>query len=172
MTGSDAPDSPLPAQHREGDGGEPDLDRLVAELEAEHGPAGRVGAQVRAAAGAAYAARRDDAVMTEITDDSADTPPTAVRDAALAEAPRYLRFDAPGAALGLEVTSIDDHRTLVGSVDPPGATTAEVRTARGSALFPVDEHGAFVAAEVPAGPVSLVLHRPGAAPVTTPWLTV
>ncbi|MDT0303672.1 RRXRR domain-containing protein [Streptomonospora wellingtoniae] len=173
MTGSDrAPDSPLPVQRPEGDVGEPDLDRLAAELEAEHGPAGRVGAEVRTAAMSAYAARRDDAVMTEVTDDSAEAPPSAVRDAAPADAPRYLRFDAPGAALGLEVTPLDDRRTLVGGVDPPGATSAEVRTPRGSALFPVDEHGAFVAAEVPAGPVSLILHHPDGIPVTTPWMTI
>ncbi|MUL42957.1 hypothetical protein FZ103_17580 [Streptomonospora sp. PA3] len=153
--------------------GEPAVDRLIAELEAEHGPYGPVGGAVRAAARAAYAARRDDAVLTEIGDDSVSAAHTRVRDSAvLAGEPRYLRFDAPQASVGLEVTVLDEDRLLVGRIDPPGPTEAEIRTAQGSAWTPVDEHGAFVAPAVPAGPISLVLHHPDDRPVATPWLTI
>ncbi|MFD0803948.1 hypothetical protein ACFQZU_21880, partial [Streptomonospora algeriensis] len=122
---------------------------------------------------AAYAARRDDAVMTELRTDSADAPPARVRDsAALADAPRYLRFDSPGACLGLEVTAEDDYRTLVGRVDPPGPTSVEIRTTQGSAWSDVDDDGAFVASAIPTGPISLILHHPAGRPVATPWLTL
>ena len=153
----------------------PDLDRLITALEAEHGPcAAAVSEAARTAATAVYRARRDDAVMTEIGHDSAEAPPALIRDAAVADAPRYLRFESLDATLGVEVTAADDdgYRTLVGRIDPPGAVSAEIR-GPGKALWTaVDDDGAFVAHRIPAGPVSLVLHHPSAAPVATPWLTV
>ncbi|GAA4909434.1 hypothetical protein [Streptomonospora salina] len=174
MTGSDpAPEGAPPLSQGE-DAGEPDLDRLVAELHAEHGPGGPVSGAVRAAARAAYAARRDDAVMTELRTDSADTPAAGVRDSgALADAPRYLRFDTADTSVGVEVTADDDLRTLVGRIDPAGPTQVEIRTARGSAWSAVDDGGSFVAAAIPTGPISLVLHGSAAErPVATPWLTL
>ncbi|WP_052809867.1 hypothetical protein [Streptomonospora alba] len=174
MTGSSdgAPERAAP-HSRDEDAGEPGLDLLIAELQAEYGPSGPVSGAVRAAAKAAYAARRDDAVMTELRTDSVDAPPARIRDSGvLAEAPRYLLFDASDGSVGLEVTADDDHRTLVGRVDPPGPTSVEIRTAQGSAWSAVDEGGAFVASAIPTGPISLVLHHPAGAPLATPWLTL
>ncbi|GAB3448092.1 hypothetical protein GCM10027570_21270 [Streptomonospora sediminis] len=152
----------------------PELDHLISALAADHGPPGPASGAVRAAARAAFAMRCDDAVMTDIGADSLTGPPPGVRSpAAFADTPRYLRFDAPGTAIGLEVTVVDDnHRTLVGSIDPPGPTTAEIRTPQGTASAPIDDNGAFVISGVPGGPVSLVLHHPADRPVATPWLAL
>ncbi|WP_131099280.1 hypothetical protein [Streptomonospora litoralis] len=171
--GDDAPGTGSAPYGAERGPGEPDLDRLIADLQADRGPcSGTVSDEVRAAARAAYAMRRDDAVMSEVGTDSAESPPAGVRDSALlAEAPRYLRFDTPGATLDLEITAVGDRRTLVGRVDPPGPTSADIRTPHGSARAPVDADGAFVAPDVPTGPVSVLLHHPAAPPVATPWVT-
>lgn len=152
----------------------PELDHLISALAADHGPPGPASGAVRAAARAAYAMRRDDALMTEIGDDSLAGPPPGIRSpAAFADTPRYLRFDAPDTAIGLEVTVVDaGHRTLVGSIDPTGPTSVEIRTPQGTASTPIDDNGAFVIPGVPGGPVSLVLHHPTDQPVATPWLAL
>ncbi|MFC4561148.1 hypothetical protein ACFO4E_04675 [Nocardiopsis mangrovi] len=150
-----------------------DDEAFMAVLRSDTAPVGAMPAAVRRAARAAFAMRRDDAVFADLRDDSLGTTPVGLRDAgALADAPRYVRFEGPGVAVSMEVTSVDDDRDLVGRVAPAGAHSVEVRSPRGTSCHDVDPDGTFLARGVPRGPVSLLVHRSGTAPATTRWLTL
>ncbi|MDA8370521.1 MAG: hypothetical protein M0026_11745 [Nocardiopsaceae bacterium] len=149
-------------------------ERFMEALREGRAPVGPMAAKVRAAARAAYAMRRRDAVFADIGDDSADTPPKGLRSAAdLAGTPRYLRFHAPGVTVSLEVTVLDDRRDIVGRLTPPGASSVEIRCPRGITRHTdVDAAGAFIARSLPRGPVSMVFHHRTDSPITTRWVCV
>lgn len=103
-----------------------------------------------------------------------------VEDSSLAAAgtrataqPVMLTFEAGDVVVTLEVTSDDDLRHLTGHTDG-GFTTLLVRHRGGERSADIDVHGRFRVADVPAGPVSLVLRsdRPDDRPFTTEWVNI
>nr|BFF02383.1 hypothetical protein GCM10020241_40580 [Streptoalloteichus tenebrarius] len=85
---------------------------------------------------------------------------------------RQWEFDGPSAGVTVQLTeSRDGTWELVGLVSPsPAGITA--RTPVGASATVSDPLGWFRLAGVHPGPVSLVVHVPGADPVATPWLVV
>ncbi|MFC7330125.1 hypothetical protein [Marinactinospora rubrisoli] len=127
---------------------------------------------IRAAARAAYAMRRPDAILAGVREDSADFPPVGLRDAGLDPGLRFLTFEAAGWVIRLEITAHDGLRDITGRVSPPGCVDVEIRQPHGRYREPVDATGAFVARDVERGPVSLLCHRTGARPVATDWIAI
>lgn len=130
--------------------------------------------EVLSAARSAYDLREPaEAVrIAELREDSAVQPSTGMRGpSGFAEEPRYLEFGGAGLAVRVEVTAREDRRDLLGEVAPAeGVTAVLVRWPQGRSGQPVHSAGGFAARDVPAGPVSLVLYGPAAAPVVTDWL--
>lgn len=86
--------------------------------------------------------------------------------------PRLLTFEAVDVAIELEVTDVGGQRRLVGQVVPSDAAAVEVRHAEGATPVSTDDMGRFAVEEIPAGPVSVRVQRPGREPVDTDWVTL
>jgi len=99
----------------------------------------------------------------------------AVRSGESVLEPRMLGFGAVvgGADLSIEVevSTIDGQCTMLGQLDPPGATVIGVEARHGGVLeAPVDEVGRFVVRPVPTGPVRLRIEHAGHV-VHTTWVS-
>ncbi|GAA3723541.1 hypothetical protein [Salinactinospora qingdaonensis] len=140
-------------------GGSAPVDPMPAELPAK----ARVG----------YRARRPEADVADLVDDSATDPPRGVRElSAFGEGTRLLTFATPDVHVRLEITSRDRLCDIVGQLTPGGAGTVEVRWDDGATTATVDTAGAFVVHNIPPGPMSIVFHRTGQSPLATRWVTV
>ena len=132
-----------------------------------------VPAAVLEAARSSFTWRTIDAELAEIAFDSVVSQPLAgVRGAVTG--PRLLTFEAPGLVVELEVTEVGDRRRLVGQIVPTGAADVEVRSGGGTATATAtaDHMGRFAVDEVPGGPVSVRVLRPGTDPVETDWISL
>ncbi|RCV50649.1 hypothetical protein [Marinitenerispora sediminis] len=147
-------------------------ERFVADLRGGTPLLGPAPDSVRAAARAAYAMRRPEALLAAVREDSAHRPPPGLRDAALDPGLRFLTFEAGDWTIRLEITAHDDLRDITGRVSPAGCPDVEIRHPRGRHREPVDRTGAFVARDIDRGPLSLLLRPPGGRPVTTDWIAI
>lgn len=88
--------------------------------------------------------------------------------------PRLLTFETPDLRLELQISEHADGVRLLGQLAPRGSGRVE---ALGASNHPMAEtsvgpSGRFVLERLPAGPLSLVCHRPGATPTATQWTHV
>jgi hypothetical protein len=90
------------------------------------------------------------------------------------EEPRLMRFAAGGLTIDVEITVCDSHLDLAGQVQPaPGkGARVEIRTPYVSKIRFPSESGEFATTGLPHGWLSVVCHRPDAAPVATRWQCV
>jgi hypothetical protein len=89
--------------------------------------------------------------------------------------PRMLGFgavvDGEDLSIEIEVSAIDGRYTMVGQLEPAGATTIGVQARDGEVIeVPVDEVGRFVVPQVPSGPVRLQIEHAGRL-VQTTWVS-
>jgi hypothetical protein len=89
--------------------------------------------------------------------------------------PRMLGFGSlvggEDLSIEVEVSATDGQCTIIGQLDPPGATTIGVEARDGDILeAPVDEVGRFVVRPVPSGPVRLRIEHAGRQ-VHTTWVS-
>jgi hypothetical protein len=99
----------------------------------------------------------------------------AVRSGESVLEPRMLGFgavvDGEDLSIEIEVSAMDGQCTMVGQLDPPGATSIGVEARGGEVLeAPVDEVGRFVVRPVPSGPVRLRIEHAGHL-VHTTWVS-
>lgn len=122
------------------------------------------------AARAALGWRTLDADLAALVDDSAERPLAGVRG----DGPRLLTFEADDTAVVVEVTATGQARRLLGQLVEPRAAHIEVRHPGGTTRVDADELGRFAAAEIPAGPVSIVCRfdPPSGRVVATTWVTL
>jgi hypothetical protein len=79
--------------------------------------------------------------------------------------------DGEDLSIEVEVSATDGQCTMVGQLDPPGATSIAVEARGGETLeAPVDEVGRFVVRPVPRGPVRLRIEHAGHL-VHTTWVS-
>lgn len=123
--------------------------------------------QVPAAARAAYGRRRGDAVLVELTADSAEHAPAGIRGP---DGPRLLVFTGPEVAVEIEVSGEGTDREIVGRLAPPARAEVAVRHAGGELATRTDGAGHFVVPAVPAGPISLVFQLADASSIVTSWV--
>ena len=89
--------------------------------------------------------------------------------------PRMLGFgaavDGEDLSIEVELSVIDGQPTLIGQLEPAGATTIGVQACDGKIVeVPVDDVGRFSVRPVPSGPVRLRIER-GGRPVQTTWVS-
>ena len=99
----------------------------------------------------------------------------AVRSGGSVLEPRMLGFGAvvggEDLSIEVEVSATDGQCTMIGQLDPPGATTICVEGRDGEVLeAPVDEVGRFVVGPVPSGPLRLRIEHAGHQ-VHTTWVS-
>ena len=99
----------------------------------------------------------------------------AVRSGESVLEPRMLGFgavvDGEDLSIEVEVSATDGQCTMVGQLDPPGATSIAIEARGGETLeAPVDEVGRFVVRPVPSGPVRLRIEHAGHL-VHTTWVS-
>lgn len=125
---------------------------------------------VLAAARAALGWRTLDADLAALVEDSAEQPLAAVRGTG----PRLLTFEADDTAVVVEVSTVGSARRLLGQLVEPRTAQIEVRYPGGTTIVDADDLGRFAAAEIPAGPVSIVCRfgAPTTRVVATTWVTV
>lgn len=105
------------------------------------------------AARSAFAWRRMDAELAELTaDSSVDLELAGVRGVAT---PTVLTFDGPGLSVEVEIVEMVGTRRILGQVVPPGPGQVDVRHRDGVITVALDEVGRFSADAIAAGPVSL-----------------
>jgi hypothetical protein len=140
---------------------------LLADAAAQADP---VPDHVLAAARAALGWRTLDAELAALVEDSAEQPLAGVRGGG----PRLLTFEADDTAVVVEVSAVGDARRLLGQLVEPRAARIEVRHPGGTTTVDADDLGRFAAAEIPAGPVSIVCRfgPPSARVVATTWVTL
>jgi hypothetical protein len=123
--------------------------------------------RVRAAALAAYARRRADAALAELSADSAGDVPAGVRAGYGA---RVLTFTGPDVVVEIEVTGEGAEREIAGRLSPARPAQIAVRHPDGELAGLADDAGHFVVRAVPAGPVSLAFALADASSVVTSWV--
>ncbi|MGH3321959.1 MAG: hypothetical protein ACRDN9_17660 [Streptosporangiaceae bacterium] len=129
--------------------------------------------QVDKAARASFDWRTIDVELAELVADSAVQPFAVVRTPAPDAGPRLLTFEAPGLTIEVEVADEGDERRLIGQLVPPQVADVEVRWRGGSLRGNSDTIGRFIAAPVPAGPVSVACWLGDSpTPVVTSWVTI
>jgi hypothetical protein len=85
------------------------------------------------------------------------------------EQARTVTFTSQSLTTMITVEPIGDDRVRIdGWLAPAGPARVELRRGADSRQVEADDDGRFVFADVPSGPVQLVVHRPGVAPVITP----
>ena len=89
--------------------------------------------------------------------------------------PRMLAFgavvDGDDLSIEVELSVIDGRPTLIGQLEPAGATTIGVQACDGKIVeVPVDDVGRFSVRPVPSGPVRLRIERGGRL-VQTTWVS-
>ncbi len=99
----------------------------------------------------------------------------AVRSGESVLEPRMLGFgavvDGEDLSIEVEVSATDGQCTMIGQLDPPGATTLGVEARDGEIVeAPVDEMGRFVVRPVPSGAVRLRIEHAGHL-VHTTWVS-
>ena len=124
---------------------------------------------VTAAALASLGYRRPETRLADLVADSAMSP-LAVRGGPYA--PRLLTFTTPGLVIGVEVSSADTDRDLVGHLAPSRAADVEIRWPGGALTAHADTAGHFTATHIPAGPISMICHPPASQPIATTWTNI
>jgi len=148
---------------------EPSTDPTFATLRSVIERADPVPPAVVEAARAAYTWRTLDAELAELTADSAMAG-AGVRSSS---APRLLTFEGPGVEVEVEIAESGSTRRLSGQLVPIGPAQVTVRWSGGSREVAADDLGRFAVEAVPAGSVSLLVLRAGAAqPIVTSWISV
>lgn len=114
------------------------------------------------------------AELAELHADSALDPPAGLRSQTGGDSsPRRLDFHCQQLRVQIEVTNQGRRRDIAGNVhSSPPVTSVEIRWPSGYDLRCVADSGDFSTPAVPAGPLSVLCHRPGAAPVATSWICV
>ncbi|HEU4674922.1 MAG TPA: hypothetical protein VFS29_02975 [Motilibacteraceae bacterium] len=125
---------------------------------------------VLGAARAALGWRTLDADLAALVEDTSERPLAGVRG----DGPRLLTFEADDTAVVVEVRAVGSARRLLGQLVEPRAARIEVRHPGGTTSVDADDLGRFAAAEIPAGPVSIVCRfgPPSARVVATTWVTL
>jgi hypothetical protein len=79
--------------------------------------------------------------------------------------------DGEDLSIEVELSAIDGQPTLIGQIEPAGATTIGVQACDGEIVeVPVDDVGRFSVRPVPSGPVRLRIDHAGR-PVQTTWVS-
>ena len=148
-------------------------DDLALEARLRHlaGVVDPVPPDVRRAARAAFALRRLDAELAELTFDSwsDDRELVGVRGPAGA---RQLTFEGPTLTVEIEVGG-GDEREIVGQIVPPQPADVDIVDQAGACRVEADELGRFSATTPLAGPVRLRCQPHGAgSPTHTDWLVI
>jgi len=99
----------------------------------------------------------------------------AVRSGDAILGPRMLGFgavvDGEDLSIEVEVSAMDGQCTMIGQLEPAGATTISVQARDGGVVeVPVDEVGRFTVRPVPSGPVRLRIEHAGHQ-VQTTWVS-
>ena len=99
----------------------------------------------------------------------------AVRSGDAIFGPRMLGFgavvDGEDLSIEVEVSAMDGQCTMIGQLEPAGATTISVQARDGGVVeVPVDEVGRFTVRPVPSGPVRLRIDHAGHQ-VQTTWVS-
>ncbi len=150
-------------------------ERVLAALRGDGGP-GPMPRAMRDSVRAAFRNRRADSVFADVREDDGATDTAEAASGLRAGtftpgSPRYVRLGAADVEIHLEITALHGQRDIVGQVLPADATTAEVRCPHHTTRHEIDSSGAFVARGIPKGPVSVLIQRTGASPITTRWIT-
>ncbi|AGL17986.1 hypothetical protein [Actinoplanes sp. N902-109] len=165
----------------------PDDGPLLARLEAMFREADPAPSDLVTLAKESFILRALDAELAQLVEDSdtsaaepAASRAMAVRGAGTVPHPRQLTFqvvDEQGrdeVVIAVQVEAAGSRRRLTGHLAPQGPATIEVRqpAADQPRRTEADARGLFIIDDVLPGPMSLTLHRPGAAPVATQWTLV
>lgn len=119
-----------------------------------------------AVARAAFGLGTVEADVARLVYDSArDEPPVLMR----AEDERHRAMSFEAGPIVVEIEVLDDHRTIVGQVDPPLSMDVVIESPTDRHTVRTDELGRF-RAEVPAGPFRICLTATDPSTVT-PWIT-
>jgi hypothetical protein len=157
-------------QPRDGQPSDAADDQLVADLRRVAARADPVPEALLSAARAAFGLRELDARVAELVRDSAvGASATAVRGPGA----RMLSFEAADAVIECEVTARGRRRDVIGQL--VGAVTAllQVQVAGARAVdVPVDGHGRFSVADLPAGPFRLRCSLADGSTLLTRWTSV
>jgi len=142
-----------------------DLRRVVAAVDPVPGP-------VLDAARVAFTWRTVDEELAALVADSAATLGLTAGVRSAPGGPRLLTFEAPSLAIEVEVDE-EGGRRLLGQLVPPQPGEVEVLTPDGAVVAVIaDPLGRFLAEDVPAGPLRLVVTGPGGLRVATSWTTL
>jgi hypothetical protein len=126
---------------------------------------------VIAAGRAAWAWRRIDAELAELTYDSLLDDASLAGVCGVATGPRLVSFEAGDVTIEVEVASDRDHRRLVGQIVPPQCVSLTVRRLEGTSAVETDDLGRFHT-EVSAGPMSLRCELTLDRAIETEWLVL
>jgi hypothetical protein len=150
-------------------------DELMAELALLMDQADPVPALVTAAAKASVAYRDLDEELAALVydsdfDDGSPLPGRGELARVRGGGTRRLTFEGPDLTVELK---LQPERRLIGQLVPSQEADIEISSPSGSFTVRADALGRFVAADVPAGPVSLRCHGQHAArPTQTEWVTL
>jgi hypothetical protein len=147
-------------------------DALLDELRRVVGQLDPVPAHVQEAAEEALGWRTIDDELAELLHDSSMEPLAGVR---AGEGIRLLSFAGAQVRVDLEISGSGAARVLTGQLDPAGGARIEIRHTDHVTTVAADPRGRFIAADVPAGSVSLRCHldAPGhPRTLVTPWLPI
>ena len=148
-------------------------ERLLDELRRVVGALDPVPQHVLEAAEAALDWRTIDDELAELLHDSSADP--ALAGVRAGDGIRTLSFAGARIRIEVEVSGSGSVRSLTGQLVPAVSARIEIRHADHVTTVAADPHGRFIAADVPAGSVSLRCHldAPGhPRALATPWLPI